>query len=204
VVRAEGDYERATALASEALAFAQQTEDKRLLACSLTLLGSVARSQNDYERATALQEECLSIARELEDRWWVALTLGELAELAEYQGNDEQTIAFYQEQLALAHELVEKRQVAESLLGLASVAAGQGQPERAARLMGAIEAFCETTESPRPSVCGDLRNRAEGVRAVLGEPNFAAAWAVGRAMLLEEAIADALEPPDAAIGRPAP
>jgi non-specific serine/threonine protein kinase len=82
------------------------------------------------------------------------------------------------------------------LLGLAALAAQEGGPERAARLWGAAAALREAHGLHLPAL---LRARSEGyaaaARAQVGEAAFAAAWAAGRAMTLEQAVADALEEP---------
>jgi non-specific serine/threonine protein kinase len=83
--------------------------------------------------------------------------------------------------------------LAQSLEDLAVLAGREQQSERAIRLLGAEEAFCETlgARPPVAFVAQYERTVAEG-RAVLGEAAFAAAWAAGRAMSLEQAVEDAL------------
>ena len=69
----------------------------------------------------------------------------------------------------------------------------QEEPDRAARLLGAAEAWFTTVGH----VIGQTE-RAEhdgyiaATRAQLGEETFAAAWAGGQALTLEQAIAEAL------------
>jgi predicted neutral ceramidase superfamily lipid hydrolase len=73
-------------------------------------------------------------------------------------------------------------------------ARGQGQPKRAAWLFGAAEALRETSGASIPPVDrADYDRILAAVRAQLDEQTFAAAWAEGRAMTLEQAIAYALE-----------
>ncbi len=69
-----------------------------------------------------------------------------------------------------------------------------GEPERAARLLGAAEttlsrigAYIETTDRP------EFERINREVRALLDEATFQAAWAEGRKMTLEQAVADALD-----------
>jgi hypothetical protein len=86
--------------------------------------------------------------------------------------------------------------LAQSLKDLAVLAGRQGEAERAIRLLGAVDAFCETLDA-RPPVVGVSeyeRTVAEGC-AALGEAAFAATWAAGRAMSLKQAIEYALEQP---------
>jgi hypothetical protein len=70
----------------------------------------------------------------------------------------------------------------------------QGRPERAARLLGASAALRDDMGAPlAPTSRADHDHAANAARAALGEDAFAAAWAVGHAMSLEEAITDALD-----------
>src|SRR5262249_29999601 len=104
--------------------------------------------------------------------------------------------ALYRESLLLRRELGALLALAQSLEDLAVLAGREGQAERAIRLLGAAEAFCETLDT-RPPVAGVTeyeRTVAEG-RAALGEAAFAARWVEGRALSLDQAIDYALEDP---------
>jgi hypothetical protein len=63
-----------------------------------------------------------------------------------------------------------------------------GQPERGARLLGAVEALCDLTGA---QILASERHRSAvaAARLVLGEPAFAAAWAEGRGLRLDQAVA---------------
>jgi hypothetical protein len=86
--------------------------------------------------------------------------------------------------------------MAECLEGLGWVAQVEGQPARAARLLGAVAAVRQATEIPLSPFLVPLQRQAEeGGRAALGAAAFAAAWAAGQALSLEEAVAFALASP---------
>jgi hypothetical protein len=79
-------------------------------------------------------------------------------------------------------------------VGLAGVAAAEGQPERAARLLGAAQALIENTDAViGPAERIEVERDLSAVRTQVGEATFTSAWAEGRAMTLEQAIAYALE-----------
>ncbi|HSK83839.1 MAG TPA: hypothetical protein VK902_10660 [Rubrobacter sp.] len=79
------------------------------------------------------------------------------------------------------------------LEGLSRVGVAQGKMERAAWLCGAAAALREDKGWPPPPAKRDEHDRTvTAARAVLGEDTFAAAWAKGHALLLEEAIKDTL------------
>lgn len=70
----------------------------------------------------------------------------------------------------------------------------QGEPARAARLLGAAANFREAAGSWLP---GPERARVDGevaiLRQALGEEAFAAAWEAGRALTLDQSIAQAFQ-----------
>jgi hypothetical protein len=109
------------------------------------------------------------------------------------QGDWEAARAFFAESLTICSKLGLQGNSASCLEGLAGVHGVGGEPKRAARLLGAAEAVRTAINEPMPP--GD---RAEyerfvaAARAALDEKTFAAAWAEGRAMPLEQAIELAL------------
>jgi hypothetical protein len=76
---------------------------------------------------------------------------------------------------------------------MGGVAVAQGQPERAVRLLGAGEAYlARIKQSFGQPERGEHDGYIAAARAQLGEEAFAAAWAEGQAMTLEQAIDEAL------------
>lgn len=74
------------------------------------------------------------------------------------------------------------------------VVAVQGRAERAARLFGAAEMLSETTSLRMDRIKrADYDRAVAASRAQLDDRTFAAAWAAGRAMSLEQTIAYALD-----------
>jgi hypothetical protein len=73
------------------------------------------------------------------------------------------------------------------------VTSGQGQPKRAARLFGAVAAVYEGLGDQSMVHQRELERDVAAARAQLDEATWAAAWAAGRAMTLEQAIVYALE-----------
>jgi len=85
--------------------------------------------------------------------------------------------------------------VAEGIGWLAKGAALEGQPERAARLWGAATALQEALgRALTTNERGGLEEYQSAARAALGDEVFAAAFAAGEALTMEEAIAFALKP----------
>ncbi|HUG38093.1 MAG TPA: hypothetical protein VML54_14135 [Candidatus Limnocylindrales bacterium] len=153
----------------------------------------MAQRDGHYMAAATLQKESAAIARAIGERSTLVQALRSLAGQARLQENQEESTALLKEALAVAAELGYPYQVAPVLAGLAGAAACTGDHARAARLLGAAEALRDasgTREMPDWPRANDQDVAA--VRAALGDEAFAAAWAEGRAMSMEQAVAYAL------------
>jgi hypothetical protein len=149
----------------------------------------VALSQGDVARATQLIEDSLPLFQRQGDTQGMAWALHTLGEAARDQGDHERAAVRYVASLKLFRERRVHVGIARSLEDLAMIAEAQGQPARAVRLCGAAEALCEVIGSPIPAPERPIYERTiAAVHARLGEATFAAAWADGRAIPLEQAI----------------
>ena len=100
----------------------------------------------------------------------------------------------YREGLTLGRQLRFQPYTADGLEGLAGVAAAHRQPERAAQLFGAAEALRESIGTPRWHVYqASYARMLSAARTQLDDAAWTAAWAKGRAMPLEQAVAQALD-----------
>ena len=154
----------------------------------------------EHGAARAHLEEAVADARTLGGMRVLALGLLGLGELATAQGAAAEAHLRYREGLVVAREAGYTLQIAEALVGCAGAWASLGQPVRAARLLGAADAWLAVLAVPRPSTLGidafrTSRAAVAAARAVLGEPAFASAWTEGRALTPEQAVAEALAPP---------
>jgi predicted ATPase len=178
----------------EGLAIARQTGDAALLARALNNLGELARRAGDLGRATALYEESLALARAQGHRWRVAALTHNLGHSALHRGGATDAAASFAESLRVARELGDQRVIAHCLASLACVAAARNHHGRAARLLGAGDALLAALETTYDPADRNAYTRAAArARAALGGEAFAAAWAAGRALPLEQAVAYALE-----------
>jgi predicted ATPase len=205
----------ARALLEESLALARELGAKGVIEETLSMLGSLAREGGDHDAALAFHEEHLTIAREVGSASGIAESLYDLGLVARDRGEGSRARTLWSESLAIYQELGNKQRIADCLEGFASLAAppdptepgqrtrgsrgsretseGPDSALRAARLFGAAAALREVANAPLAA-----RHRAEyerhlaAVRARLDPASFAAAWAEGQAMALDEAIAVAL------------
>ena len=203
VAGSSGDYDRATQCMEEALAVFRALGETVPNAASratqmLTNLAWIAIRQGDFVRARRLAEESLGQQRELGYAIGVSDTLFHLALIAYEQGERAHAAALCRESLELAWDDRALQRVVFPIDRLAILSAEMGHDETAARLFGAAERLHERLGLARDETVDAGRDRAlSGVRARLGEEGFASAWAAGRALPVEDAVAEAEQAADA-------
>jgi non-specific serine/threonine protein kinase len=202
----QGDYLAARSHLEESLGLRREMGHRVGMAIAFNLLGDVALHLGDYQQAKALIDNGLTLRKAAGSKSGIAWSLQNLGYLAQYQGEYRQAAAHFAESLALFLEVGNKIGVAECLEGLASVATAEWRPgagshaafggsaDRVPRLFGAADALREVANTPLPPYRrADYDRDITATRAQLDEAAFAAAWAEGRAMPIEQAVAYALE-----------
>jgi tetratricopeptide (TPR) repeat protein len=199
VFQDQGDLDRAAALFEEALPLFRASGEVQGLGGQLGGLGDVAVARGEYGRARALYEECLEVARRANFKQRMAYVHQGLGRLAVINGGAGAAIAHYRQALTILRETGDREAIAMSFEGLATVPISSEQPDsappaqHAVRLLGAATALRLALGSPPPPADRIAHERAlTAIRATLGEAAFAAAWAEGEAMTLEQAIDHAL------------
>jgi ATP/maltotriose-dependent transcriptional regulator MalT len=187
----QGEYTRGRTLLEESLAIDRELGNTRGIADLLLQLAEVLFvSQGDQATVRALLEESLALSRELGYRQGITQSLSLLARVETRQGNYAAASALYEEGLAIGREVGDNLNIAFCLEGLADVVAAQGESAWSARLWGTAEALREAMGTPIPPVYRASYDRSvAAARAQLGEKAFAAAWAGGRMMTPEQALA---------------
>ena len=189
----QGDYERAVRLHEQSLALAREFGTTFGIAWSLRALADAVGGQGDLRRATTLLEESLTLSRGLKNAWGIVRSLASLGSVACEAGEEARASRLYEESLELGWRVGFKHTILPCLEGLARVAAAQGSMERVARLYGAAAALREDIGWPLPPARRTEHDRTvAAARGALGEDAFAAAWARGHALPLQEAITDTL------------
>jgi tetratricopeptide (TPR) repeat protein len=183
----QGDIAWATALYWEAVLLLRNVGDRWSVLWPLRNLGWLALVQGDDGRVCALLDDHVDWFRDRqsEARFFLLHLLGALVSV---QGDATQATALLREALALQLQF-NPQLIRESLDGLAWLVGGHGQPARAARLLGATESMLM---GGVPTWRFAHEQIVAAVRAQLDESVFAAAWAEGQALTLEQAIAEAL------------
>jgi predicted ATPase len=187
----QGDLDQAAALQAEALTLWEGMEDTHGVAFVLDSQGKVARARGDVDLASELLEKALARWRELGDKRNAAASLLSLGRIA---GQDDfgRTAMMLKEAIALSREAEDPRILASALEGIAATAP-EASPERSVRVLGAAAAVRERLGAAVPASERAEHDRAMvATRGALGELAFAAAWAAGRALPLENAVNEAL------------
>jgi predicted ATPase/class 3 adenylate cyclase len=190
-----GNIEQATNYYEEALTIGRKLVHKRAMAGALEGLGKIAFDRGDYSRARALYEEGLQVAGELGEKSEYATTLSiNFAELAAEERKFDEACRLCMASLRNSQESGDKESIAAELSICAWLCfASAGQAEPAAQLFGAVEGIRETfglALPPRQRPRHEQRIAA--IRDALDQKVFAAAWARGKAMSIDEAVAYAL------------
>jgi predicted ATPase/class 3 adenylate cyclase len=197
------EFEEARARAEEGMVLAQEEGDRWLVGRHLVPLGLIAWVRGDYAASRTLFQETLKISRELADEWHIAMTLSTLAFVTRGDGDNEEARALHLEGLPLGQRLGDRRGIGWHLVGMAGVEVEQGRAEHAARLLGAAAAVLDAAGSTLPPILQrEHDHTVEQTRSLSGGEAFAAAWAEGRALSLEEAIRYALQEPGADVAAP--
>jgi hypothetical protein len=96
--------------------------------------------------------------------------------------------------LQLTRAMNDRLQLATALALLAGAIGVMGQPQQAARLLGASEIALERLGAfHQPNDKREIDGMIAAVHAQLDEATFQAAWAQGRELALEQAVAQALD-----------
>ena len=189
-----GDLAGADVPLRQSLSMFRELDEGWGIANALLGLAQVAIARGDGTAAARMLAEAEALSRAAGDWFTLSANLSVQALNARSSGQEERAGARLRECLRLAAELRDAWTVVLGTSGLAGVTAKQGSRERAARLFGAAEALrrkmgVEVSWSAwRTLNERDLAALREG----LDPETFEAEWATGRAMMLEEVVAEAL------------
>ena len=192
VATGRGEWDRGAQLYTELNQLARESGDARWLSIAVNNLGYVAVNRGEYDRALELFEESLAIGRERQDRELCARAFANLGTTTLTLGDLQGARALLRDALVAAREIGIVDGFIAGFLGLGAVYVRE-DPTRAAALLGRADMLCEETTSELDDSTRRIRDQAEAdLRARLGEDAYAAAYADGRALALEDALTLAL------------
>jgi predicted ATPase/DNA-binding XRE family transcriptional regulator len=186
-------YRQAAPLVERSQALYREMGDKNGIARAFLAMGSLARECGNYADAAVLYKQSQEVYREIGARFGDALVFVSLGNLARDMGEIHQAVRYYRQSLVVSQELGLRQFLAWGVEGLGHMAITSGQLEQAVRLFGAAGGLLgdEIVQRGRHDDAVYARDVALA-HDCLDEATFAAAWAAGQAMTLEEAVAEAL------------
>lgn len=192
-----GDFAACAPLAAESLAAGRASTVPATQSIALTCLAYLALQEGDLDRAGLLLEEALGWSRRQGEKWGIGISLFDLALLRVLQHRHDEARALAAEGIGLYTEFGDPLGVAWHLGILSATEAAEGRMLRAARLRGAMEGLHDSVgASIQVSFNYFIGDRSlDAMKAGLGESEFQAAIAEGRAMPLSRAIQFGLEAP---------
>jgi non-specific serine/threonine protein kinase len=183
------EVDLATELELEALALFRAVGHRAMAAYTLRHLADFG----DPARAPALLEEALELFRAAGHASGTAAALSTLGRVLLERGDIARAFDLVRESLTLRVEMQDRWGLPLSVEGMAAIAAGTGRPDQAVCLYGAAATLRETIGV---AIVWEHRARYERnlarLRAALSAEAFAEAWAAGRSLTPEQAIAEAL------------
>jgi predicted ATPase/DNA-binding SARP family transcriptional activator/Tfp pilus assembly protein PilF len=194
VLAATGELDDAQRTLEESVRRARELGNVRSVGNWTRFLGGIALLRHDYPRARQLFEESLAIHRSLDDPWGISGSLSNLAFLALEAKDNDTAQRLFDESLKLDRKGGYRYRIVNSLDLSAKLAAAQDRPGRAARLYGAASFARESLGLAYLEIgWPDPARHVAHLRTALGDDAFGKAWARGRAMTLDEALAYATE-----------
>jgi predicted ATPase/class 3 adenylate cyclase len=187
-----GDLAGARECFDEAIVLAQQIGNKREFATALNNRAQLHRLQREFGAAQPLYEQVLALVREIGDHENVAIALLNLAMIEIGRGAADPAGGMLLDALAIAVETGSKSASQSVVEVAAGLAAARGEWERAARFFGAAQAHAAQAGFQRdPADEAFLAPLIEKARALLPGGPFDAAAEAGRALSLDEGLAEA-------------
>jgi non-specific serine/threonine protein kinase len=198
VAHEQGDEERAIALFEEAVTRLDEVNEHAWLAVALASLGRMRYLNGEGDRALVLIEEALALSRNVGFVWATGLALGFLGGIRLDRREYARAAEYYRESLAVWVMLRDRWRIARTLARWAVIATENGQLEQATRLYAAGNAV-HGDAVHEISLLAWMRKERVGydealtwLRDQLGALAFEAAWDAGRALSIDDAVAEAL------------
>lgn len=190
-----GDLDTAEAALPEVLALFEGRGSRQSDSSGLYGLANLALARGDGDEALRLISQSEKISREAGNWNMLATCLDMQAMSTRLGGDDARTSELLRESVEIAGVLRDEYNFVFCATGLAGVASRDGRDERAARLFGAANAVSERTGAEVSWTAWRTLNERDlaTTRERLGREMFDNAFAEGRAMTLEEGIAEALD-----------
>ncbi|HEV2471136.1 MAG TPA: tetratricopeptide repeat protein, partial [Chthonomonadales bacterium] len=186
----QAEAQQISQLLDECLALSHEIGFKEGIAAYQCVSAQIALIRGDLDAAQKLAEQSVALYQEMEHKHGAAKSLSVQAKVHALKGEFAAAQSCYEQSLAITGKLSEQWVASVYLMELGEVVAEQRQLAWAAQLWGTAESLRETYHVPiHLTERADYERSVAFARAHLGERAFAAAWAQGRAMTTEQALA---------------
>jgi non-specific serine/threonine protein kinase len=191
-----GDYDLAFTRLEAGLAAAHAVNETEAASLALHNLGCLAWLQRELPTAQQRNEEALALAQADGWDWLVPSILVNYGLATADLGDLDRAAVLLRQGLELGHARGNLWDVGTALEGVARVRAGAGRARQAARLFGVAAALRDETGIPQSHTDRTYYEPfLTALREELGTDTFTEAWAEGRAMSWQIAMAEVLSPP---------
>jgi non-specific serine/threonine protein kinase len=188
-----GDNDAARALLDQALELQREAGNEGELATVLSNIGILAIHDEQWDYAAGLYQQSLDLFARAGDTLGMARAMLNLSDVRLHTRDLEEARDLLEQSAKMFEQLGMRWDLAYVIENLGGVAAYDGRPADAARLIGAADRAREELGTPLPEGEKVAYNRyLAAAKDALGPEGFDAAWAEGRALTLEEAVAHAL------------
>jgi DNA-binding CsgD family transcriptional regulator len=163
------------------------------LALALAYAGATAVSLRRYDEATPLLEEALELSRTADFDWGVGTCQANLGRIALERGDLVRARDYVRQSLQVWLTTGDQIRIVRLLERMAAIAAADRQPILATRLLGAADARLDSFNVARTAGSVQAVDLATSrIEPQLSPEAVADAWNAGRALSIEDAIAEAL------------
>jgi non-specific serine/threonine protein kinase len=187
-----GDGQRAAEAYAEAVPLLQDAGAHALAARAQADWADKLVWLGDLDAAVPMLDAALDRLRVAGPDWGVAMALGQRGHAALRQDDPLLAAHLFTQSIDVGREVGYERAVIGAIAGLAGVALALGQPERAARLLGAVDAARMVIGGGRIAHALHAERIAAEAQQRLSEPAFATAWNEGRTIPYADAVAEAI------------
>jgi DNA-binding CsgD family transcriptional regulator len=188
-----GRFEEATTYFDKVREWARRLDDRALAGVTgglaLSFSGACAYALGDLPLAATRFDEALREQQTVDDKWGIGFSLIGSAYAIRDGGDGDRALSLFIMGMTLFENLGDRRMVALALEGVAGLASMRHQPEQAAHLFAIAASVQETSGLPVEPAFRAARERGvAATRVLLGSETFAAAWAAGAAMPLDQVV----------------
>jgi tetratricopeptide (TPR) repeat protein len=188
-----GEPARSRELLEEGLALGREAGDGVTIAHLLCALGQLALRRGEVVSARERFDEALAISLSIGEQVARDLALCGMGDVARASGDDEAAHDRYRQSLRVASDTGSGRGgINQFVARIAGAEARLGRPDRAARLFGHLDGWWRRASRRQLHSSTHVEQDLADTRAALGDAAFEAAFAAGKAMTPERALAYAL------------